>query len=227
MPHKGAGRSARIDPDWLFDTLRDRICLLDYPPGAVLGEAALAREFGVSRTPIRAVLQRLAQDGLIEPRDGVGTIVTAPDFAEIRDIYLMRQKIAALIGEMAPRSASAADVAAIDALIARTRAVVERFEIGEYWRINHDKHFLVARVIGNRVLAEMWDRLYFQAARMWYGHARRRPDGVAEALLAELAETRTAFARDDALAIGFVQRNHIAYGLQRLEREDAARGRSD
>ncbi len=94
---------ARIDAAALFSTLRDRICLLDYPPGTVLREAVLAAEFGLSRTPIRSVLQRLAHDGLIESRDGVGTIVTAPDFPEIRDIYLVRLKIAERIGQMDPR----------------------------------------------------------------------------------------------------------------------------
>ena len=213
----------RVDRDTLFDTLRNRICLLDYPPGAVLREVDLAREFGVSRTPIRSVLQRLAQDGLIESRDGVGTIVTAPEFDEIHEIYQMRERIAALIGEMAPVPICARHVVTLDALIDRTRDIVVSFDIREYWRINHDTHFLIAEIIGNRVLREMWDRLYFQAARMWYIHARQRPDGVAEALLAELVETRGAFARGDALAAGYVQRNHIAYGRRRLEQEEAAR----
>ena len=94
---------------------------------------------------------------------------------------------------------------------------MEIFDIAEYWRINHEEHFVIASVIGNSVLREMWDRLYFQAARIWYDHARREPDGVAEDLLSELMETRGAMVRDDALAVGLVQRNYIAYGLKRLQ----------
>lgn len=213
--------ATRIDRAALFNTLRDRICLLDYPPGTLLREADLAQEFGVSRTPIRSALQRLAHDGLIESRDGVGTIVTTPDFEEIRDIYLMRLKAAELIGQLDPLPIHPGLSATADALVARARKIVERFDVQEYWRINHDTHVLIAGIIGNTALREIWDRLYFQAARMWYGHARRNTDGIAEDLLAELIETRNAFAQGDAVAIGYIQRNHIAYGLKRLELENA------
>ena len=43
----------------VYNVIRNRICLLEYEPGARLGEEELAREFGVSRTPIRRVLSRL------------------------------------------------------------------------------------------------------------------------------------------------------------------------
>ena len=43
----------------IYNTIRDRICLIEYEPGARLGEEELAREFGVSRTPVRRVLARL------------------------------------------------------------------------------------------------------------------------------------------------------------------------
>jgi DNA-binding GntR family transcriptional regulator len=213
--------AARIDTATLFNTLRDRICLLDYPPGAVLREADMASEFGVSRTPIRSALQRLAHDGLIESRDGVGTIVTTPDFEEIRDIYQMRLKIAELIGQMNPLPIQPEHAATTDALVARARKIVDRFDVQEYWRINHDEHVLIAGIIGNAALREMWDRLYFQAARMWYSHARRNSRGIAEDLLAELIETRNAISQGDAVAIGYIQRNHIAYGLKRLELDNS------
>lgn len=51
-------------------------------------------------TSIRAVLQQLAQSGLIESRDGVGHLVTDLDFAQVRDIYQMRQKLTELIGHL-------------------------------------------------------------------------------------------------------------------------------
>lgn len=212
----------KFDAAVIFRTLRDRICLLDYPPGTVLREADLAAEFGVSRTPVRSVLQRLAQDGLIESRDGVGTIVTAPDFDYIRDVYRMRLRIAELIGHMDPLPIRPEQLAGADALVARAGAIVDRFDAAEYWSINHDKHVLIAEIIGNSALREVWDRLYYQAARIWYGHAHRRTEGVVDDLLAELIETRNAIAQGDAIAVGYIQRNHIAFGFRRLEAEHAA-----
>ena len=200
----------------MFDILRDRICLLDYPPGMKLREADLAAEFGVSRTPVRAILQRLAQAGLIASRDGVGTVVTDLTPEEVRDIYLMRLKIAELIGELSPREFSADLKEQSGRLLERAERLAERFAIEEYWRINHDLHFMIAGIIGNSALRQMWDHFYFQAARIWYRRARADSTGVAEALRAELEEVHRAICEEDPVALGYVQRNHIAWGLKRL-----------
>lgn len=211
--HDGARRTQAE----IFHLLRERICLLAYPPGTVLREADLADEFGVSRTPVRAVLQRLAQAGLIESRDGVGTLVTDLDFARVEDIYRMRMKIAELIGEMAPAPLGPALQEAARALLQRARGLLDAFDIAEYWRINHDLHDMISGVIGNSALREMWDHFYFQSARMWYRRAYAEQGDVAEALVDEIGDVVRAIAERDARALGYVQRNHIAYGLARLQ----------
>ena len=55
--------------------LRLRICLMDPSKSHILYENSLAEEFGVSRTPVRQVLQRLAFEHQVETRTGVGTVV--------------------------------------------------------------------------------------------------------------------------------------------------------
>ncbi|MBT9384124.1 GntR family transcriptional regulator [Pseudooceanicola sp. CBS1P-1] len=57
-------------------TIRERICLTRGDDIMLLHEGQLATEFGVSRTPVRQVLQMLAYERLVETRSGVGTIVT-------------------------------------------------------------------------------------------------------------------------------------------------------
>ena len=201
----------------IYETLRDRICLLDYPPGSVLREAALAKEFGISRTPIRAVLQRLEHGSLVTVRDGVGTIVTDIDVAELCDIYEMRLKIAELIGVLSPRDITLEDEAAAQALLERAKRLVNDYSASEYWQINHAQHALIAELIGNSVLREAWDQLYYRSARFWYREASRTPEGVAQYLVAELSEIPRALRQRDAVAIGYIQRNYIAYGFARLK----------
>src|SRR5215212_2740 len=86
----------------IYGTIRDRICLLEYEPGMRLGEEELAREFGVSRTPIRRVLSRLETEGLLESRHGVGTFVTTIDFGNLMQVYQFRMELAELIGKLDP-----------------------------------------------------------------------------------------------------------------------------
>src|SRR5215468_9750122 len=146
----------RVEGAAIYETLRDRICLLEYPPGTVLREAELAAEFEVSRTPIRAVLQRLAYGGLIESRDGVGTIVTSLSIEELRDIYEVRLKIAEMIGQLSPRPCRPEQVATAAALRQRALSLTQSFGLTEYWRVNHDLHFLIGDLIGNSALRHMW-----------------------------------------------------------------------
>src|SRR5436853_462241 len=100
QPNKKAGK-ARLT--FIYECLRDRICLFEYAPGTLLREAELAAEFGVSRTPIRQILQRLEGEQLVDIRDGVGTIVTSVDFACLKDVYELRLKLTELIGDLSPK----------------------------------------------------------------------------------------------------------------------------
>jgi DNA-binding GntR family transcriptional regulator len=206
----------RADLDAIHDEIRDRICLLVYPPGTLLREAELGAEFGLSRTPIREILQRLAFAGLVEVRNGVGTIVTDLDRAEMIEIYRMRLKVAELIGEMSPRPVTDEQIRAAEALLARARALETRFDLREYWRINHDMHFIIGAIIGNAGLRRMWDQFYFQVARVWYGVTRDTGLETGRMLVAEIAEMIRAMRENDAAAIGYIQRNYIAYGLRRV-----------
>jgi len=65
--------------DDIADVIRKRICLQPLNEQTTLLEGALAAEFGVSRTPVRQALQRLAYEGLIEVRTGVGSIANPLD----------------------------------------------------------------------------------------------------------------------------------------------------
>lgn len=65
--------------DDITQELRLRICLMDATRTHILYENALAEEFGVSRTPIRQVLQRLAYEHQVETRTGIGTVVPQLD----------------------------------------------------------------------------------------------------------------------------------------------------
>lgn len=75
--------------DTLYDGLWKRIVNLEFPPGTRLSDEALAREMGVSRTPVREALNRLSQVGLVrvEARRGFFVpTVTPEDVAELYDL---------------------------------------------------------------------------------------------------------------------------------------------
>jgi DNA-binding GntR family transcriptional regulator len=111
----------RASTDEIYRDLRERIVLLDLPPGSRLTETGLAGEYGVSRTPIRQVLDRLEYDRLVDQGQSTGTRVSIVDTKEIRDIWVVRLKIAELLGEFVHGPAP-------DALIGRLRRIREELE---------------------------------------------------------------------------------------------------
>lgn len=60
----------------ILKALRARIFLSDQREDIILRETALAREFGLSRTPIRQMLQALSHEHLVEVKTGIGTVAT-------------------------------------------------------------------------------------------------------------------------------------------------------
>src|SRR5919106_4854126 len=65
------------------------------PPGTKLGEEALCEIFGVSRTLIRRVLQRLASERMVELWPHRGAFVARPSVEEARDVFEARRALEA------------------------------------------------------------------------------------------------------------------------------------
>jgi len=129
----GAPQNERI-----YNTIRDRICLPEYEPGARLGEEELAREFGVSRTPLRWVMSRLESEGLLEGRHGVGTFVTDADLEGLTQVYQLRMELAELIGRLDPQPRSPADLGRVRDIVSRCDRLLEAPDASTFARINMD-----------------------------------------------------------------------------------------
>jgi len=75
--------------DRVYGTLRDYLRAGRIPTGQALQEAALAAQLGVSRTPVREALARLASDGLVVA-EGRSFMVPALNEGDLEDIYALR-----------------------------------------------------------------------------------------------------------------------------------------
>jgi DNA-binding GntR family transcriptional regulator len=213
----------RIPSNDIHALLRDRICLLDYRPGCILREHDLAAEFGVSRTPIREALQRLAIEGLVEIRNGVGTIVTLLDLDELHDIYRLRTEMAVLLGRMGLRPCMPADIENLEGLLKEAEQLKTSYSVGKYWDINHQLHFVISDLILNRTLRELWNSLYFKTARAWYDLARTASGDATHLLIMELTDLLLAMRENDGEALSYTKRNYISYSFQRLLQQSARR----
>lgn len=99
--------------------LREQILSGALPAGAHLGEVELAGRLGLSRTPVREALSRLAAEGLVELHAHRGARVTRFTEADLDDAFDVRRALEPRATERAATRATAADLDELDDL-ART-----------------------------------------------------------------------------------------------------------
>ena len=104
-------------------TLRDLIMGGELLPGARLGEVELAERLGVSRTPVREALSRLAAEGLVEIAPNRGARVATWTVAELEGVFELRSVLEPQLTAHAVPNATPADVDELDDLARRMHEV--------------------------------------------------------------------------------------------------------
>lgn len=214
---KGEAGSARFDR--IHSKLRRRICLLDYPPGTVLSEVTLAKEFGVSRTPIRRVLHKLEFEGLVQIKNGVGTIVTDIDLKTFKETYDLRMRLSELIGELSPVVVTPKHLKEMDKLISRAKKMKKTKDVKAYGELADDLQKTLSNLTGNTPLRETIDLYYFRVARIWFTFLPQLDwNDIVLSQVAELTEMREAMARNDMRSVGQIRSVHYHGILTRISR---------
>ena len=144
--------------DDVYRRLRDTIVDGTFLPGEQLRDAELADWLGVSRTPVREALLRLAQCGLVEAQPGRSTRVTPLERRAVSDA----RGVVAAMHELATREAvsrlSDADLDEMRSANRRFWAAFEEGDIEATFRADDDLHGVLVKVSGNRALAAVLEQ---------------------------------------------------------------------
>jgi len=151
---KRASESGILPPsaeERAYQFLRRELLDGNYPPGERLREEALALQVGVSRTPIRGALQRLATEGLVEFRRYVGAVVRVLPPEEIEQVYQFRAVVESMAAELAAQRASDADIEKLANLCQQMDRIAQRDipDLLEIARLNKDFHLTLLAAAGN------------------------------------------------------------------------------
>ncbi|MFC3077828.1 GntR family transcriptional regulator [Phenylobacterium terrae] len=171
--------------------LRRRLAAGTYPPGTRLAAADLAGELGLSATPIREALARLAGEGLLDERRGEGAFLPLYAGQDVADLYRLSQAHlqAALQGAHVDRPANGLGAAILERPADAASAVVAADRLFAGW---------VAEQAGRR-LALSFGRLQLQLAPVRRLEPLCLPDLTAE--WARLAAADRGGARERLAAV--------------------------
>lgn len=128
-------------------------------PGTKLPEAALCELFGVNRSLVRKVLQRLAHDHIVDLRPNRGAIVAAPTPEETAEIFEARRALEAALVGLAVQHASKADIAALRRQLQAEHEAMHRFDQPAWAKLASSFHLQIAALARNAVLQRYLNEL--------------------------------------------------------------------
>lgn len=111
--------------DQIASILRSAIVNLDFQPGQLLVERELCELTGASRPSVREALRQLEAEGLVESRNGRGTMVRVLSVDEVQHLYEVRAELEGLASRLFSGRADATHRLALDAALADLRTATE------------------------------------------------------------------------------------------------------
>lgn len=200
--------------------LREQILLLDLVPGSRLREERLAEHFGVSRTPIRQVLDRLEFEGLVEQGDGTGARVSSLDPKELRDIWAMRLRIAEIMADFMRMPKDQEIVDRLDTIRSGLAEVKESHDMRALGALYNRYHEAMLTLIGNQAMVRIHDLLYVQTARVWMRFLPEMDiDREIDVMAEEVGETMAAIAEGSIQRVAEVRLEHMRRLLKRFNEQ--------
>ncbi|MFT3720810.1 GntR family transcriptional regulator [Pseudorhodoferax sp.] len=202
-----AGREAPSTTDQIVESITNAIVEQRLMPGTKLVEQQIADVFAVSRTVVRQALNQLARSRLVTLLPARGAFVSTVSAEEARQVFELRRLVeGGMARELAARITDA-QVAELRAHLREEQDAVRRGDVTGRTRLLTDFHVVLARLLGNDVLAELISDLLSrsQLIQLMYqsGHS-------AEHSQTEHIEIVDALARRDGRTAGRLMEQHIS-----------------
>lgn len=150
-------KKASLSSKAIYDKILNAIMEQMLPPGTKLGEEKLAGVFGISRTRIRQVLARLAQESIVTLIPNRGAFVASPTVDEAREVFEARRLIEPALIERLTQSVTAADIASLRAQVRKEAAAREAYNRRAIIKLSGEFHMMIAEMSGNATLGK-WMR---------------------------------------------------------------------
>ncbi len=184
-----ASLTLRIDrrrpvAEQVYEALRAAIVAVQLEPGEAISENALVRQFGVSRTPIRAAIQRLSEEGLIDVFPQKGSFVAPVRLSGIRDSHFVRRALEVVLLREVAEVWSEEKSRQARSVVARQAAMIDAGDDDGFHAADERFHALLAEFVDRQ---GVWATIFAAKSRLTRlirlsGSPTRLPRVVAEHL---------------------------------------------
>ena len=157
--------------DSVYRTLRDAICDGRLEPNRKLAQIPLAEHLGISRTPVRDALQRLAQEGLVRAVSFRGFVVSEFSAREVLDVYEVRVALEPMAVQAATGNYSRLDIAKLTHVCDETEATDVR-DVARLYALNGEFHRALVEPCANRLAVRLLEQLWQMPSSLRVFHAQ-------------------------------------------------------
>jgi DNA-binding GntR family transcriptional regulator len=204
----------------IYKELHQRILFIEYEPGQILQEQALAKEFGVSRTPLRTVLFRLEWEHLIKILPRTGVQVTELELNRIMNVYQARLELEEVIGRLAAERFAPHHFERFNGPLEKCDRLLDHKDPKALAAIDFTIKALFLDAAGNPYLKEMSDRLYALTFRLWYFNMLKMNAETwkieVNMVKKELSEMSTLLLQNNPTNVGIARKKHLLQHLERI-----------
>ena len=190
-----------------------------YRPGAPLSEVSLAREHGMSRTPVREGLARLWQERYLDRVVGHGYFVARVTVQSIHDTFDVRRLLEGAAAARAAERATADEIETMRRLAVIPLPAVAQSETANDYReaeaANARFHMAIAAAARNTLAQELIERCLAQVDRFMSLGVQFGP--FQEGATAAHLEIVDAIGRHDAVAAQARMEEHLDFGSERMK----------
>jgi DNA-binding GntR family transcriptional regulator len=144
--------------DAAYEAIRDAIVRADIPPGAVVSNAAVAEQLGLSRAPVRDAMARLADEGLVETKPQSYTRVTPLEPNDVRDAAAVVRAMHELAARTAVPLLTAGHIELMRAANRRFAAAARDGDVDAAMGRDDELHGVLVNVAGNRAVTATIER---------------------------------------------------------------------
>jgi DNA-binding GntR family transcriptional regulator len=199
----------------LYDWLRGAILDLRLKPGAFLSRSAVAEQLGVSSTPVRDALSRLADESLVEVFPQHATRVALIDLALVSQAHFLRRSIELEVVRTVTDRHNADLLERLQASLARQRAIYGIGDLTGFTAEDQAFHHLMYEGAG---MGDLWSLVRSRSGHLDRLRRLHLPiEGKAAAVLHDHEQIVAAIAAGDSDAAYQAVRRHLAGTLANVD----------
>jgi len=200
--------------DKAYTAIRDAILTLELEPGTSLVESDLARQLGISKTPVRDALQELERDGLVIRIPFKGTYVTEVMEKDLREIFQLRAVLEGLAARLATPLFTSQELDQLDRDHAASEDALAKGDLALCSKLGKGLHDAIIDKADNEQLITMIRNL--DASLMRFRALSDRGSGRLDVSIREHRRIIDALRRQDAYAAEESVRDHLHSVLEDL-----------